>query len=75
MSEPSFLVDECLPAEVTRAFRGRGLDVVDLVERGLRGISDDAVWALAGKEGRILVTRDLDFPLRGAPSRCSRIHH
>ena len=42
MTLPAFLVDECLPAEVTLA----------------------EVWALAAAENRVLVTRDLDFPLR-----------
>ena len=64
MSEPAFLVDECLPLDVTLAIRQRGLDATDLVERGLRGLADGGVWALAANEGRILITRDLDFPLR-----------
>ena len=61
---PSFLVDECLPSEVTQALREFALDVTDLFERGARGLGDEEVWALAAAEGRILVTRDLDFPLR-----------
>ncbi|MFL5277414.1 MAG: DUF5615 family PIN-like protein [Myxococcales bacterium] len=64
MTDPAFLVDECLPVEVTRAIRDRGLDAADIIERNLRGLADAAVWALAAAEDRILVTRDLDFPLR-----------
>ncbi len=64
MTAPSFLVDECPPADVTFVIRESGFDVTDLVERGKRGTDDRAVWALAAAEGRILVTRDLDFPLR-----------
>jgi predicted nuclease of predicted toxin-antitoxin system len=64
VSSHSFLVDECLPFDVTQALRNRGFDATDVVERGLRGLSDEGVWALAAAEGRILVTRDLDFPLR-----------
>ena len=60
----AFLVDECLPVNVTDALRTRGFDATDIVERQLRGIPDDQVWALAATEGRVLVTRDLDFPLR-----------
>lgn len=56
MSDPAFLIDECLPFEVTLAFRRRGL-------------KDDAVWTLAATERRILVTRDLDFPLQGMTMR------
>lgn len=69
MSAPRFLIDECLPLDVTLAFRARELEVVDIVERGMRGLSDEAVWALAVGEGRILVTRDLDFPLRTSGQR------
>ena len=69
MSGPSFLVDECLPLDVTLALRSFGLDATDIVERGLRGIVDERVWALAAAEGRVLVTRDLDFPLRIAGPR------
>jgi predicted nuclease of predicted toxin-antitoxin system len=64
VSGPSFLVDECLPFEVTQALRGRGFDTTDVFERGIRGVDDTAVWALAAAENRVLVTRDLDFPLR-----------
>jgi predicted nuclease of predicted toxin-antitoxin system len=69
VSAPRFLIDECLPVDVTLAFRARGLDVVDIVERGVRGLCDEEVWTLAIAEGRILVTRDLDFPLRTSEQR------
>jgi predicted nuclease of predicted toxin-antitoxin system len=69
VSAPSFLVDECLPADVTLAIRQQGLDVTDIFERGCRGLDDPAVWALAASENRILVTRDLDFPLRNVLPR------
>ena len=64
MSGPSFLVDECLPLDVTQAMRSFGFDATDIVERGLRGLADEGVWSLAAAEGRVLITRDLDFPLR-----------
>jgi predicted nuclease of predicted toxin-antitoxin system len=69
VSAATFLVDECLPIDVTLALRKRGFDASDLVERGSRGLDDHAVWALAAAESRILVTRDLDFPLRGVVPR------
>jgi hypothetical protein len=47
MSEPRFLVDECLPFDVALALRERGIDVCDLFERRLRGLKDEEVWALA----------------------------
>jgi predicted nuclease of predicted toxin-antitoxin system len=64
VSALAFLVDECLPVDVTHAIRERNFDAADIVERNLRGIDDRAVWVLAASENRILVTRDLDFPLR-----------
>jgi hypothetical protein len=60
VSAPAFLVDECLPIDVTLAIRQHDLDVTDLFERGCRGLDDPEVWALAASENRILVTRDLD---------------
>jgi len=69
VSTPTFLVDECLPVEVTYALRQRGFDTADLFDRALRGLDDAAVWTLAATEGRILATRDLDFPLRNLEPR------
>lgn len=66
MISPSFLVDECLPAAVVLVLQRCGYDAAELPERGL---DDGAVWSLAAAEGRILVTRDLDFPLRNATPR------
>ena len=50
MTLPAFLVDECLPVEVTLALRQHGLDATDIVERALRGIDDLAVWGLAAAQ-------------------------
>jgi predicted nuclease of predicted toxin-antitoxin system len=66
VKSPSFLVDECLPAEVVLVLQQRGFDASELPERGM---DDRVVWSLAATEGRILVTRDLDFPLRNATPR------
>ena len=41
-----------------------GFSVSEVAARR-RGLSDKEVWALAAREGRVLVTRDLDFPLAG----------
>jgi predicted nuclease of predicted toxin-antitoxin system len=38
-----------------------GHDVDTVVEEGLRGQDDPAVWAAAGQAGRFLITQDLDF--------------
>jgi hypothetical protein len=49
-AKPAVLVDECLPFDVTLAFRQRGFDVTDIFERGLRGLDDLGVWALSAGE-------------------------
>lgn len=58
-----FLVDECAPTYITALLRERGHDVLDPREAHLRGASDEALLAIAAKEGRIIVTRDLDFSM------------
>lgn len=60
-----FLVDENLPAAAADALRHLGHDVVEIADSALRGASDPVIWRAAVADARILVTRDLDFPLRG----------
>ncbi len=62
-----FLVDENLPGEVAALLRRAGHDVLFLLETGHRGMRDDEVWRLAVREERVIVTRDLDFPLPDSP--------
>jgi predicted nuclease of predicted toxin-antitoxin system len=62
-----FLIDENLPRSLTQVFLERGHDAVHAVEIGLRGAPDRAIWDRAAAEGRILITRDLDFPLAAVP--------
>ena len=38
-----------------------GEDVDTVQDEGLCGASDDAIWAAAQQEGRMLITQDLDF--------------
>lgn len=63
-----FLVDENLPIDVPELLERLGHDVVYLPQSGHRGTSDEQVWRLAASEGRIVVTRDLDFPLPDQPA-------
>jgi predicted nuclease of predicted toxin-antitoxin system len=51
-----FKLDENLPTGLELA-----IDFDTVMDEGLAGESDDAVWAAAQAEGRILVTQDLDF--------------
>ncbi len=65
-----FLVDENLPFSIVELLTSLKHDVFDVATSDLRGSSDKILWAKAAKEKRIIVTRDLDFPipkLRPAP--------
>jgi predicted nuclease of predicted toxin-antitoxin system len=56
-----WLVDENVPKQVANWLAARGDDVLDIAASPHRGASDQALWALAGREGRVVVTRDLGF--------------
>jgi predicted nuclease of predicted toxin-antitoxin system len=58
-----FLIDENLPAAILELLVSSGHETVYLPRTIHRGSSDDLLWRLAADEDRILVTRDLDFPL------------
>jgi predicted nuclease of predicted toxin-antitoxin system len=54
-------LDENMPADLASRLRHAGHDVVDVMEEGLAGEDDPPILKAATKEGRILVTFDLDF--------------
>jgi predicted nuclease of predicted toxin-antitoxin system len=54
-------IDENLPVQISLNLRTLGHDVHTIPEEGLSGSDDDHVWAAAQREGRFLVTQDLDF--------------
>ncbi|MBI5198048.1 MAG: DUF5615 family PIN-like protein [Nitrospirae bacterium] len=58
-----FLVDENLPFSLIEFLRESGHDVFDVAGTPLRGSSDKQLWKLSARERRILVSKDLDFPL------------
>lgn len=58
-----FLLDECVPTYITALLRDRGHDVFDPRDAGLRGADDRTLLDIAAREGRIIITRDLDFNL------------
>jgi predicted nuclease of predicted toxin-antitoxin system len=62
-----FLVDENLPVEIPALLEHRGHDVLYLAHSDARGATDEEVWERAVAEERIIVTRDLDFPLPKSP--------
>lgn len=56
-----FLVDESLGKELAEAFDDLGWNTVTVWDRGIEGQSDEAVFAAAWRERRILLTKDRDF--------------
>jgi len=64
-----FHLDEHVDPDVARALRRYGIDVTTTVEAGLRTQSDAAQWTFVSREGRVLVTHDVDF-LRFASRDC-----
>lgn len=57
----AFLVDENMPRSTTTVLRTAGFDAVDVRDLGLRGHSDDDIFAYAQAHDRVIVTGDLDF--------------
>ena len=66
-----FLIDEDVPCSTTRVLRDAGFDVTNVHEAGLRGKSDDLVFAFAQSEKRLLITCDMGFSniLKFPPSK------
>jgi len=58
---PSFLVDEDMPRSTAVALRQAGYTAVDVRAVGLRGHSDQDVFAYAQSQGAGLVTADKDL--------------
>jgi len=55
------LVDEALPRSMAKSLRAEGIDAVDVRDVGLKGRSDDEVFAYAVQHGYCLLTLDRDF--------------
>jgi predicted nuclease of predicted toxin-antitoxin system len=56
-----FLVDEDMPRSTATLLREMGFEVLDARDCGLRGKSDDEVFARAQKEGATILTGDVGF--------------
>jgi len=54
-------LDENLPVRSAQRLRDLGHDVDTVIDEGLGGKNDAAVWEAAQSEGRFLITQDLDF--------------
>jgi predicted nuclease of predicted toxin-antitoxin system len=60
-----FLIDENLPLSISEFLASDGHDVVSAARSKLRGAPDSVIWSVSAGEQRLLVTRDLDFPITG----------
>ncbi|MBT9159676.1 MAG: DUF5615 family PIN-like protein [Dehalococcoidia bacterium] len=54
-------VDENIPLMTVRALRGMSYDVLDIRGTANEGMTDDAVWEMIQREGRLLITTDKGF--------------
>ena len=64
------LVDENIPSMTVRALREMGHDVSDIRGTEREGMSDDALWEMIQREGRLLITTD-----KGFTQRREKLHH
>lgn len=56
-----FLVDENLPRRFADILRGAGHDVTHVLDVDLGGRTDDDVFLVARRDGRVVITNDADF--------------
>ncbi len=56
-----FKTDENLHEEVAELLRQNGHDAVSVYDQGLRGHADEDIADVCRREGRVIVTQDLDF--------------
>lgn len=63
-----FKTDENVPGEVSDLLKRHGFDSMTIVEQKMGGFKDEDVAVVCRKEGRVLLTLDLDFSdLRSYP--------
>ncbi len=54
-------LDENFPPSVVDIFSKQGIDASSVYHQDMNGAADDTVFEVCKKEGRILITFDLDF--------------
>jgi uncharacterized protein with PIN domain len=60
-AEIKFLMDEHVPAAVTRGLQARGVDALTAQDAHLAHTADDRILAYALEQGRVVFTQDEDF--------------
>jgi predicted nuclease of predicted toxin-antitoxin system len=55
------LVDEDLPRSLSKALQSAGIETRHVLDLGLRGESDDVIYARSITDGSVLLTADLGF--------------
>jgi predicted nuclease of predicted toxin-antitoxin system len=68
-------LDENLGLRVQAVLRSAGYDAATVLDEGLGGATDPALWEVCQAEGRCLITLDLDFAqvLRFPPAESAGI--
>ncbi len=56
-----FLVDNQLPAALARVLTSRGVDCQHVLDLGLAGATDAAIWDYANRNDCIVISKDEDF--------------
>ncbi len=54
-------LDENIPSDLAPGLAGMGHDIDTVVDEGIAGEADLAVWEAAQREKRFLITQDMDF--------------
>lgn len=61
LTEFRFITDENIQTKVVDNLTTLGLDIFDIKQIGLQGISDHEILDLAVRENRVIITQDSDF--------------